>query len=146
MITEAVFASVNVPVEKQDISTAQTSAGHHLASQPFLAGRAGPRESARETLVSIEPKLFQPVVGCFARDDHVVDVAFAQARWRDADEFAAFLKFLEVRCAAVTHPAAEPAYKLFHKSRQRPFVGNLPFDAFGHGLAALGAFLCIAVR
>jgi len=49
MITAPVFSSVNVPVEKEEISAAQRRAGHHRAIQPRAPGWAEAGEGGFET-------------------------------------------------------------------------------------------------
>ena len=78
-------------------------------------------------------------------DDDVVDVAFAEAGGGDADEFAELREFGERACADVAHAAFEAADELIGEAVERAFVGDAPFDAFGNGLAAFGAFLGIAI-
>ncbi len=111
MMIRLVFSDVNAPVEKVEITTAQASAGHHCLSQRTL---------------------LQPVVRRFAGDDHVVDVAFAQACLGDADELSPLLQFLQIRGAAISHPASQPPDELLDKARKRSFIWDLSFDSFGH--------------
>ena len=63
----------------------------------------------------------------------------------DADEPAALLKILQIGGAAIAHAAAQAADKLIDQPAERTFVGDLAFDSFGHGLAALGGFLRVAI-
>src|SRR5262249_46705311 len=90
--------------------------------------------------------LLYPVIGSFASDDHVVNVALAQARGRNLPEFAVVLHLLQAGHAAITHAAAQAAHELIDQSGERAFVRYLPFDSFGHRFSALGTFLAVAIR
>src|SRR3990170_899235 len=50
---------------------------------------------------------FARVVGGFARDGHVVDVALAEARRRDTDEFGAFVELGQGAGAGIAHRGAQ---------------------------------------
>ena len=43
-------------------------------------------------------------------------------------------------------PLRRPPTSWSTSAGERSFVGNLAFDSFGHGFAALGAFLRVAIR
>ena len=61
------------------------------------------------------PVLFDPVVGRFLGDDHIVDVAFFEAGLGDAYEAGFLLEFRDCAASAITHSRFEPSYKLVHK-------------------------------
>src|SRR5450631_2286192 len=140
-----VFSDVKEAVDSAEIIMAQSRAGHQRLSQIICCGPHTERAAARIGR-SKWIALFEPVVGSFASDDHVVNVAFAQARGRDTDKLAAFVKLLQVCCAAITHPATQTTYELIDECGKGPFVGNLALDAFGDGFTARYAFLRVAVR
>src|SRR4051812_15623656 len=73
------------------------------------------------------------IVRCLLRDRHVVRMAFAQPRRRDAHE-ARGLQILNLRRAAITHRLAKPADELVQDARDRPLVGNAALDPFRHEL------------
>src|ERR1700737_1371500 len=81
--------------------------------------------------VSGTPLLYL-VVWRFARDDHVVHVAFAQARDRDPHETGALLQLDKRTYATVTHSTPEPADQLRRQSGQRTFVRDAAFARLGH--------------
>src|SRR6478672_410485 len=70
------------------------------------------------------------IVRCLLRDRHVVRMALAQARGGDADELGA-LHLVDRRRAAIAHRLAQPADQLVQDRRDRPLVGNAPFDSLG---------------
>src|SRR5919197_407084 len=72
-----------------------------------------------------------PVIRRLLRDRHVVRMALAQARARDADE-ARLLELVDRRRAAVAHRLPQPADELVQDGRQRPLVRHPPLDALRH--------------
>src|SRR5215471_20419096 len=91
------------------------------------------------------PELFDAVVGGFLGDDHVVDVGFAQAGGGDAHEATLFREFRERAGADIAHARLEAAHELVGEARERALVGDASFYTFRDGLAALRAFLRIAI-
>src|SRR6266481_4302060 len=90
--------------------------------------------------------LFYAVVGGFAGDDYIVNVAFAKTGGSDAHEFAALGEGFQVFGADVAHAAAQTADELIGEGGQGAFVRDAAFDALGHGFAALDfVFLGVAV-
>src|ERR1700730_3023478 len=94
---------------------------------------------------ALERPLFNLVVRRFTRDDHVVHVAFAQARDSDAHEAGAFLQLGKRRYAAVAHSAFEPPDQLVRQRSERTFVRDAAFDTLRDGLSSRRAFLCIEI-
>src|SRR5438105_11370294 len=103
-------------------------------SQTFTAPVAKPKPSVHVMPERITPpkmtpsKLFQPVVRSFLGDDHVVNVAFAQARRGHAYKPGVLAKLRNRMASAVAHACAQPAYKLVHELGQHPFVGDAAFE------------------
>ena len=64
--------------------------------------------SLRET--DFRERLFQPVVGRFLRDDHVVNVRLAQAGGSNANELTLILKFLDCATPCVAHSRTQAAH------------------------------------
>src|SRR6266478_5736544 len=90
--------------------------------------------------------LFYAVVGGFAGDDYIVNVAFAKTGGSDAHEFAALGEGFQVFGADVAHAAAQAADELIGEGSQGAFVRDAAFDAFRDRLAALDfIFLGVAV-
>src|ERR1700723_4004599 len=90
--------------------------------------------------------LFDAVVGSFARDDHVVNVALAQSGGRNSHKVPAFLQFIYICHTAIAHTRAQAADELIDETRKGTLERHLAFDSFGNGLAALGTFLAVALR
>lgn len=107
MMNRLVLSEVKTCVENTEITIAQTITGSHRLIQLICGFCTSMRQIASEI-----SKLLEPVVGRFARNDHVVDVAFSQARRRYANEAGFFLKLFQVRRAAVPHAAPEASHKL----------------------------------
>src|SRR5260370_7688847 len=83
-----------------------------------------PRERRRSQL----PKgSFHAVVGGFAGDDDIVDVALAEAGRSDAHEFAVLHQPLQVLGADVAHAAAQPADELVGQRGERTLAGTPAF-------------------
>lgn len=120
-----VFAAVNQCVEKIQIKAAHANKGHWRA---------------------IQRSLLKAIIRSLARDDHVVNVAFAQACRSDADKFCALLQFPNAPRSAIAHAASKAADKLLDQPGKWSFIRHLSFDSFRHGFPAFRAFLCIAVR
>src|SRR6266446_3781842 len=90
--------------------------------------------------------LFYTVVGGFAGDDYIVNVAFAKTGGSDAHEFAALGEGFQVFGADVAHAAAQAADELIGEGSQGAFVRDAAFDAFRDRLAALDfIFVGVAV-
>src|ERR1700733_633389 len=110
----SVLSDVNQLVENVKMTAAQMTTGAQRRSgdiREYPPARLRMRgSSAQDFRIGIP--LFQPVIRCFAGDDDVVDVAFAQASRCDAHKVAALLQFLEVRDTAIPHAAAQPANEL----------------------------------
>ena len=71
------------------------------------------------------------VVGGFAGDDDVVDVALAEAGVGDADEARVGLQLCDGAAAEVAHAGAQAADELVDHGFERAAVGDAAFDAFG---------------
>src|SRR5271154_1204794 len=142
-----VFSDANHEVENIQISAAHAITVHQRSSR-LIPKETRARCDSRSLLVmsATRDPLFDAVVGCFARDDYVVNVALAQAGGRNAHEVAALLEFIQICHAAVAHAAAQAADELIDEAGERTFIGDLSFDSFGDGLAALCTFLAIAIR
>src|SRR5258708_1624041 len=74
------------------------------------------------------------IVGAFARDGHVVHVAFAQAGARDAHELGLAVQLGKRARPHIAHGGAQAAAELMQHGRGRALVGHLAFDAFRHEL------------
>src|SRR5262245_36116512 len=73
------------------------------------------------------------IVGRFLRDRHVVRVALAEPRRRDADELRV-LHLLDRRRAAVAHRLADAADELVQDRPERPLVRDAALDPLGDEL------------
>src|SRR5258707_6581909 len=102
---------------------------------------------SRERRRSQLPKgYFHAVVGGFAGDDDIVDVALAEAGRSDAHEFAALHQRLQVFGADVAHAAAQAADELVGQRGERTLAGYTAFHARRDRFPALDfLFLSIAV-
>src|SRR5512133_1248560 len=100
-----------------------------LPPHPALSPGGGEGEPPR--------RLVDPVVRRFLRDDHVVDVALAQAGGGDADELRLGAKLADVPAADVAHPAPEPAHELEEDHPDRSLVGHAPLDPLGDELVGV---------
>ncbi len=74
------------------------------------------------------------VVGSFAGDDDVVDVAFAEAGAGDANELCLLLQLLDGCAAEIAHAGAQAADELVDHGLERSAVGHASLDAFGDEL------------
>ena len=74
-----------------------------------------------------------------------MDVGFAEAGSGDADEARFLSEFFDGVGTDVAHAGFEATDELVGESGKRTFVSNPPFDTFGDGLTAFGAFLRIAI-
>src|ERR1035441_2710407 len=79
-------------------------------------------------------RLLNMIVGRLAGDDHVMHVAFAQARPRNAHELRVLLQFLHGSAAQVTHARPPSAHQLKHHRLQRSTIGYASLDSFRHKL------------
>src|SRR5512134_3552691 len=79
-----------------------------------------------------------PVVRGLLRDDHVVDVALAQARLADPDEARLLAQLGDRLAAEVSHAAAQPAHELQEVHLDGALVRHAPLDALGHELVGVG--------
>src|SRR5690349_17111858 len=116
-----------------------------MDSSGSRAPRARPAATYRQVLEGplLKSPLFQAIVGSFFSDNHVVDVALAQAGRGHAHELSALPQFLDRSAAAVAHSGAQAPDELIHQLGQQAFVRYAALDAFGHQLPA--AFLRVAV-
>src|SRR3569623_273794 len=71
-----------------------------------------------------------PVVRRLAGDHDVVDVAFAQARPRDADKARPALELLDVRRPDIAHGSPQATDELVDHRTARALVRHLAFAAF----------------
>src|SRR5690349_10296275 len=86
------------------------------------------------------------IVRRLARNRHVVDVAFAQARAGDADELRLVVQLLHVARADIAHRGTKTAGELMHDVADRALVGHLTLNAFWHELQrVLDVLLEVAV-
>src|SRR5947209_10048864 len=67
-------------------------------------------------------RLLDMIVRSFARDDHVVHMALAQTRARDAYELRLLLQFLDGRATQVAHAGLQSADQLVHHRFQRSAI------------------------
>ncbi len=87
------------------------------------------------------------IVGRFAGDGDVVDVAFPEPGARDAAEPGVLLHFRDAAVAGVAHGRAQAPHQLVHDGAERPLVGHAAFDSFGDQLQIIADVLLeIAVR
>src|SRR5688572_12176993 len=86
-----------------------------------------------------------PVVGRFLGDHHVVGMALAQARRRDADEAPVLLQLGDAARPAVAHRLTQATDELMQHVGERALVRHASLDALGHDLAALDRALEVAV-
>src|ERR1700744_3607207 len=87
------------------------------------------------------------IVRRLARDRHVMDMAFAQARTGDADELCLLVEFADVARTDIAHRCTQAACELMHDIGDRPLVRHLALDAFGDQLErVLDVLLEIAIR
>src|SRR6185437_9918564 len=75
---------------------------------------------------------FDPIVGCFLGDLHVVHVRFAHSRGRDLDELGAAAHLVDRRAAAVAHCGPYAAHELVDDRGERALVRHASLDAFGN--------------
>src|SRR6476469_6977444 len=73
------------------------------------------------------------IVRCLFRDRDVVRMALTQSRRSDAHELR-ILHLADRRRSAVAHRLTHAADELVQDRRDRPLVGNAPFDSFRHEL------------
>src|SRR5215217_2790641 len=86
-----------------------------------------------------------PVVGRLFRNDHVMHVAFTKTGDGLADEGGLLLKIGNGLATAIAHPRLHTAHQLVDDGRQRPLIGNTPFDAFRDQFLSWTAALSVAV-
>src|SRR5580698_3407923 len=79
-------------------------------------------------------RLLDVVVWRFARDDHVVDMAFAQTSAGDAHKLSLLLQVRDGSAAEITHAGAQSADELIDHGLERPAIGHATLDAFGDEL------------
>src|SRR4051812_37456135 len=85
------------------------------------------------------------VVRRLFRDDHVVDVALAEALRGGADEPRRGAEVLDGLRAGVAHAGAEAADQLVEDRGERAAVRDATLDAFRHELLVGGAALAVAI-
>src|SRR5262249_10459753 len=120
-----VCSEENVSVEKKAIIASQATVG----SQPMSLRLKGAGAVFWMTEVANDYCLFQPVIRSLASNDHVMDVAFAQARAADADEPRLLLKLCNGTGAAISHAGAQAAHKLIDHRRHGAAIRNTPLNA-----------------
>src|SRR5438445_11057954 len=79
------------------------------------------------------PSLFHLIVGCLARDDDVVNVAFVQPGGSDAHKPAVLLQLEKIGGTAISHSAAQAAGTQSGEAVARPFARHAPPHARRHG-------------
>src|ERR1700751_3284891 len=75
-------------------------------------------------------RLLNVVVGCFARDDDIMHVAFAQARAGDTHKLSFLLQLLNAIATEVAHAGTKSADELINHGLERPAIGHAPLNAF----------------
>src|SRR5215208_216513 len=96
---------------------------------PRSSTRTGRSSGARSGSGTTLAAIVRSLLG----DRHVVRMALAQSGRRDAHELRA-LHVLDGCGAAVPHRLAQTPDELVQDRRNRPFVGDAPFDSLGHEL------------
>src|SRR4029077_5265691 len=99
-----VCSAENTSDEKAASTQSHSSVGIHASSLRENEAGTGPGTAVDDK----SPCLFQPVIGGFTRDDHVMHVVFAQACAADANEPRLLLQLRNVPGAAVSHAGTKP--------------------------------------
>src|SRR6516162_5825524 len=81
------------------------------------------------------------IVGGFAGNCDVMDVAFAQPRRGDANKGAVLLHLADCAVACITHRSPQSADQLVDDVTGGSLVGDAAFDTFGHELQCTRDFL-----
>src|SRR6266705_5537978 len=87
---------------------------------------------------------FNPIIRCFFGDDHVVNVALAQARRCDPNESRLLMELGDRSAAAIAHSGAQSSNQLVDERSERAFVWDSSFDALGYELGHL-ELACLAI-
>src|SRR5262245_53098790 len=90
-----------------------------------------PKSRMRTTSRPSPALLFDGIVGRLLGDDHVVDVALAQAGRGDAHEARLLAQLVDALAPHVAHPRAQAAEELVDRVGERPLVGDAPLDPLG---------------
>ena len=93
-------------------------------------------ESAGRSGFNRTPQLLHPVVRRFLRNRHVVDVAFARAGGRDANQLGLALQLRNRRASAVAHAGAQTSHQLMDDRLRAAFVATRPSMPSGTSLPA----------
>src|SRR5947209_2179226 len=126
--TDSVCLAENASVENDAMAASHRSVG----SQARIRMRSGGVTGVGMTDVAKCDCLFQSVVGRLARNDYVMDVAFAQSCSADADKPRLLLKLRNGAGPAVAHAGAQSTHKLVDHGGQRAPVRHSPFYALGN--------------
>src|SRR5664279_3148112 len=113
------------------MTTSQTATGHQSAVSSRDVG-----------LSDLRRRLLGTIIRRFARDHHVVDVAFTQPGPADSHKAGVLLQLLNRGAANIAHAALHAADELIRDHADRPTVWHAPLDAFGNELGqavSLGA-------
>src|SRR5580704_2003811 len=125
-----VFSDEKKSVDSNAMRPTQMAAGHQARRR---LGRDAV-DSVFNSAIRPRPS-FRRVVRSFARDHHVVNVAFAQAGGADAHESSLLLQLTHGLTATISHARFQPAYHLVHDHRHRTAIGHAPFNSFRHQFA-----------
>src|ERR1043166_4990953 len=79
-------------------------------------------------------RLFHPVVRRFLGNRHIMHVALARARRRNANQLRFPLQLHDRWRTAVAHTSAQAADELMNHRRDAPLVRDAPLDSLGHQL------------
>ena len=114
--------------------------------EPAHSTRTRPDAPAREFL-PLNAALFEPVVRGFSRDDHVVNVAFAQTCRRDSNEAGRFPAALSDSAAPqYPMPLRKPPTSWSTSAESGPLYGTWPSMPSGTDFPRSASLLRIAVR
>src|SRR5271167_2869428 len=105
------------------MTTSQTATGHQLAASSRDVG-----------LSDLRRRLLDTVVRRFARDHHVMDVAFTQPRAADSHKAGVLLQLGDGGASHVAHAALHTPHELIHDHAYGAAIRHAPFDAFRHEL------------
>src|SRR5882724_11052488 len=126
-------------------SAARALCALRCSDAPRTPAQGAARVRALRPLSSIAT-LFQPVVGCFFGDVHVVHVALAEAGGGDADEARLAPQVGQGAGPEVAHAGPQAAHELLHDEGQRAFVRHPALDSLRDELhAEFGALLVLEV-
>src|SRR6516162_9272976 len=111
------------------MTTSQTATGHQQMAR-----------SRKDGMRVLRRRLLDTIVGRFARDHHVVNVALTQSGPADPHEAGVLLQLWDSTAADVSHAAFYAADELISDHADSTAIRHAPFDAFGHQLGKPVAF------